>query len=154
TQTGGEIWLSPTQTGGEIWLSPNCALPGNSIVASDENKRRYTLVRAGVPILQQYEALQPTQRVKTRSSLEDWDAYWNSDESTIQQADFAFVTDDLWKRIESGDEAFGPREFQRMPDALRRHFGAELGTVGPGSAYEQWKRSPQYQTWLKHPLFQ
>ncbi len=30
-----------------------------------------------------------------------------------------------------------------------RDLGADVDLVGPGEAYERWKKTPQYQEWLK-----
>ena len=44
-------------------------------------------------------------------------------------------------------------EVAEMPVPMRSKDGKDLGAdvdlVGPGAAYERWKRTPDYQEWLK-----
>jgi hypothetical protein len=49
-----------------------------------------------------------------------------------------------------------PEEFRLRPDSAGyraakngRDLGADLNLVGLGKAYERWKKTPEYQQWLK-----
>jgi hypothetical protein len=49
-----------------------------------------------------------------------------------------------------------PRHFRLLPDSPGygagkdgKDLGADVDLVGPGAAYERWKKTPEYQDWLK-----
>jgi hypothetical protein len=62
-------------------------------------------------------------------------------------------------RYEGGDPLGGqmtPKDFRLRPDSTgyragkdKKDLGADLDLVGPGPAYDRWKKTPEYQEWLK-----
>jgi hypothetical protein len=49
-----------------------------------------------------------------------------------------------------------PEEFRLRPDSAGyragkdgKDLGADVDLVGPGRGYERWKKTPEYQQWLK-----
>ena len=49
-----------------------------------------------------------------------------------------------------------PEDFRLRPDSAGyragkdgKDLGADVDLVGPGPAYERWKKTPEYQQWLK-----
>jgi hypothetical protein len=49
-----------------------------------------------------------------------------------------------------------PNDFRLRPDSAGyragpdgKDLGADVDLVGPGEAYERWKKTPEYQEWLK-----
>src|SRR5262249_16511247 len=53
-------------------------------------------------------------------------------------------------------EKITPEDFRLRPDSAGyragkdgKDIGADVDLVGPGPAYERWKKTPEYQQWLK-----
>jgi hypothetical protein len=56
----------------------------------------------------------------------------------------------------SAPERVTPADFRLRPDSAGyragkdgKDLGADVDLVGPGPAYERWKKTPNYQQWLK-----
>ena len=89
-------------------------------------------------------------------SLADWDRFWGSKETRSPEGVVRFRGGDLNARVvaDAGKLALG--EFRLRPDSAGyragpdgKDLGADIDLVGPGAAYERWKRTPDYQEWLK-----
>jgi hypothetical protein len=90
---------------------------------------------------------------RPRAALADWEQFWGLKDTGSVQG-----------RIRFRGSA-GPAPDRPTPDDLRltadskgarageggRDLGADLDLVGPGTAYERWKKTPDYQQWLKGP---
>ena len=57
---------------------------------------------------------------------------------------------------DAGLERVAPNGFRLRPDSAGyragkdgKDLGADVDLVGPGPAYERWKKMPEYQQWLK-----
>src|SRR5262249_41828822 len=49
-----------------------------------------------------------------------------------------------------GLEKLRPQDFRiRTDDPRLKDFGADVNLVGPGPAYDRWKKTAGYQQWLK-----
>jgi hypothetical protein len=53
-------------------------------------------------------------------------------------------------------ETVTPNHFRLRPDSAGfragkdgKDLGPDIDLVGPGPAYERWKKTPEYQQWLK-----
>ena len=58
--------------------------------------------------------------------------------------------------LTTNPEAITPDDFRLRPDSAgyragkdKKDLGADVDLVGPGPAYERWKKTPEYQQWLK-----
>ena len=58
--------------------------------------------------------------------------------------------------LASGPDKLTPEHFRLRPDSAGyragkdgKDLGADVDLVGPGPAYERWKKTPDYQEWLK-----
>jgi hypothetical protein len=67
-----------------------------------------------------------------------------------------FQGGDLLAKAESAPEKITPADFRLRPDSAgyqagkdKKDLGADVDLVGPGKAYERWKKTPEYQQWLK-----
>lgn len=63
---------------------------------------------------------------------------------------------DLITRAQSEPEKLTAADFRLRPDSAGyragkdgKDLGADIDLVGPGAAYERWKKTPAYQQWLK-----
>jgi hypothetical protein len=89
------------------------------------------------------------------ASLADWKQFWGSLESgsvegipeyrggdiSIWLAELGKTTPESFRlHSESVGHGAGPN---------KEDLGADVDLVGPGPAYERWKKTPAYQDWLK-----
>jgi endonuclease YncB( thermonuclease family) len=88
--------------------------------------------------------------------LEGWKQYWNSPETGSAQGRFRYQGGDLVARFWDAPEKLTAGDFRLRPDSAGyragpdgKDLGADVDLVGPGAAYERWKKTPEYQTWLK-----
>ena len=58
--------------------------------------------------------------------------------------------------VREAPETITPDDFRLRPDSAgyqagkdKKELGADVDLVGPGAAYERWKKTPEYQQWLK-----
>jgi hypothetical protein len=58
--------------------------------------------------------------------------------------------------MEATPERITPADFRLRADSAGyragkdgKDLGADVDLVGPGTAYERWKTTPEYQQWLK-----
>jgi hypothetical protein len=63
---------------------------------------------------------------------------------------------DLLAKLRTSPETVTAEDFRLQPDSPGwqagpggRDLGADLDLVGPGPAYERWKKTPEYQQWLQ-----
>lgn len=98
----------------------------------------------------------PLQTVKGPKSLADWHALWEAKETgslegrpryqsaRLNALDFSRPEDLRAEdfRLQSGSPGQGAGE-------AGRDLGATVELVGPGPAYDYWKKTPEYQLWLK-----
>jgi hypothetical protein len=88
-------------------------------------------------------------------SLAEWKDFWKSSETDSLQGRARFKGGDLLARVATAPEKITPEDFRLRPDSPGhraakdgKDLGADVDLVGPGSAYERWKRTPEYQQWL------
>jgi serine/threonine protein kinase len=89
--------------------------------------------------------------------LTDWRRFWNmGDDRDYLEGTVRYVSGDLHAKIRSKPETVTADDFRLHPDGFgwrtgpgRRDPGADLDIVGPGPAYERWKKTPEYQQWLQ-----
>jgi hypothetical protein len=77
-------------------------------------------------------------------------------EAGVLRGNALFVGGELNTRASSEPERVQPRHFRLQPQSPGyragkdgRDLGADAELVGPGEAYERWKKTPDYQKWLK-----
>jgi hypothetical protein len=97
---------------------------------------------------------QPVGEFKT---LEDWLRFWGIARGSSLQKAARSSAADLFGRVRtSSAEKVSPADFRLQPGSLGyqagkdgRDLGADVDLVGPGPAYERWKKKSDYQEWLK-----
>ena len=90
------------------------------------------------------------------SSLEEWKQFWGGADADSAQGTIRFKGGNLRSRAGSAIDQLTPDDFRLRPDSTGyragpngKDLGADVDLVGPGSAYERWKTTPDYQEWLK-----
>ncbi len=96
---------------------------------------------------------QPSRGPKT---LEEWKRFWGAEEADSLEGRLRFRGGDLLSRTGAALDQLTPDDFRLRPDSAGyragkdgKDLGADVDLVGPGPAYERWKKTPAYQQWLK-----
>jgi hypothetical protein len=86
----------------------------------------------------------------------DWDRFWTQKDTGSVEGDIRFQGGDLVTRALATPEKLTAEDFRLRPDSVGyragkdgKDLGADVDLVGPGPAYERWKKTPEYQQWLK-----
>jgi hypothetical protein len=89
-------------------------------------------------------------------NLRDWQSRWNLTKSESLEGAIRFQGGDLLARAAIEPEKLSPEDFRVRTDSAGyragpdgKDLGADVDLVGPGEAYERWKKTPEYQEWLK-----
>jgi hypothetical protein len=116
------------------------------LVGLDEKQNLY---QSGTPMLRLLEG-------KRGQDLADWDRFWAQTKTGSVEGDIRFKGGDLMSRARSAPELITAEDFRLRADSAGyragkdgKDLGADIDLVGPGAAYEQWKKTPEYQQWLK-----
>jgi hypothetical protein len=89
-------------------------------------------------------------------SLADWKQLWSSKDEDAVEGIVKYQGGDLLAKLRTAPEKLTPDDFRLRPDSAGyqsgkggKDLGADIDLVGPGAAYERWKKMPEYQEWLK-----
>jgi hypothetical protein len=92
---------------------------------------------------------------KPLNNLADWKQFWSSAESGTVTGEVRFQHGSLPGKLATAPEAVTPDDFRLRAESAGyragkdgKDLGADIELVGPGSAYERWKKTPEYQQWL------
>jgi hypothetical protein len=87
--------------------------------------------------------------------LNDWHQFWGLTEPQSIQGIARFQGGDVVAKAATTPEKLTTGDFRLRPDSAGYHagpegndLGAEIELVGPGKAYERWKKTPAYRQWL------
>jgi hypothetical protein len=99
------------------------------------------------------ETVEPPSRPK---SAAEWKRFWSYTDNDLLEGPVSYEGGDLLSRLMVEAEKLTPQEFRLRPDSAGRHagpdgqdLGANVDFVGPGAAYERWKKTPEYRRWLQ-----
>jgi serine/threonine protein kinase len=88
--------------------------------------------------------------------LAAWGQFWGSPERDSAAGRVRFKGGDIRTRAASDPDGLTPDDYRLRPDSTGfragkggKDLGADVDLVGPGAAYERWKRTAAYQQWLK-----
>jgi hypothetical protein len=86
----------------------------------------------------------------------DWNRFWGLKDTGSSEGDIRFLGGDLHAKALADAAKLTPEDFRLRPDSAgyragkdKMDVGADVDLVGPGAAYERWKKTPAYQQWLK-----
>jgi hypothetical protein len=89
--------------------------------------------------------------------LAGWKRLWGVQDTESLEGRPRFQGGDPFARSTYAPERLTPADFRLRPDSAGkgagaggRDLGADVELVGPGPAYERWKKTPEYQQWLKN----
>jgi len=82
---------------------------------------------------------------------------WGSAEAGSIEGRVRYLGGEPLAKIETALEKLAPDDFRLRADSAGyragkegEDLGADVNLVGPGAAYEKWKKTPEYQEWLKN----
>jgi serine/threonine protein kinase len=88
-------------------------------------------------------------------TLKDWLALWEATDTGSLQGPILFLGGDVARASLAPSASLRPDDFRLQEGSAGRgaaadggDLGANMDLVGPGAAYERWKRTPEYQAWL------
>ncbi|HJT77127.1 MAG TPA: serine/threonine-protein kinase, partial [Gemmataceae bacterium] len=89
-------------------------------------------------------------------NLDEWKKLWGSPETGSVVGTVRYQGGDLLARLAADPLRITPEDFRLRPDSAGyragkggKDLGADVDLVGPGAAYERWKRTPDYRQWLE-----
>ncbi len=93
---------------------------------------------------------------KKLQTLADWKEFWSSEEEECLQEKAQFTGGNVVAKALNNPHAIRPEDLRLRPDSPGyragpdgKDLGADIDLVGPRPAYERWKKTPEYQQWLK-----
>ena len=85
-----------------------------------------------------------------------WEKFWGHKNTGSSHGRIRYMGGDIWARMKASPEKLVPADFRLHPDSAGKgarkdgkDLGADVDLVGPGPAYERWKKTPEYQEWRK-----
>lgn len=121
-----------------------------------EWREERNLYHTGNPLLGMVNTVHPGAETTRGHTLAEWDRYWGLHETGSTQAVIRFHGGDLRERARIDPEQLTPEDFRLRPDSAGyragpdgKDLGADVDLVGPGPAYERWKKTPEYRKWLE-----
>jgi formylglycine-generating enzyme required for sulfatase activity len=83
-------------------------------------------------------------------TFKEWKEYWKAEKVPWIEGTPRFVGGNLLQRVVWEDmESITPAEFRLKTDSPGKDLGADVDRIGPGTPYESWKKTPEYQEWRK-----
>jgi uncharacterized protein (TIGR03067 family) len=87
----------------------------------------------------------------------EWGRYWGDEKNDAVPGLLRYQGGNVGTRAKSDPEQIRPTDFRLRNDSAGkgasvdgRDLGADVDLVGPGPAYESWKKTAEYQQWLKN----
>ena len=88
-------------------------------------------------------------------TLADWNSYWQNAKAVNSEGAIRYEGGDLFSKLDLTPERVSPDDFRLRRNSAGyragkdgQDLGANVDLVGPGEAYERWKKTPEYQQWL------
>jgi hypothetical protein len=99
------------------------------------------------------QALKPSKRVRT---FAEWQQFWGLAGTGSLEGVAKYQSGDVLAKFATDPDRLMPEDFRLRPDSPGyragkdgKDLGADVDLVGPGPAYVRWKKTPEYQQWLK-----
>jgi hypothetical protein len=98
-------------------------------------------------------------RAKKLTTLADWKEFWGSDEEDCILEQPRFRGGDIMAMLRKNPQALTSEDLRLTDDSPGyraredgKDLGADVDLVGPGAAYERWKKTPEYEQWLNETI--
>jgi hypothetical protein len=89
-------------------------------------------------------------------TLAGWLRLWKAGESGSVEGTIRYEGGDVVAKMTAAPERTASDDFRLRPDSAGyragkdgKDLGADIDLVGPGEAYERWKKTPDYRQWLE-----
>src|SRR6202008_4543331 len=89
------------------------------------------------------------------NNLAEWNQFWGIKDTGSLQGSVR-LRGNPKAMVATAPETITPDDFRLRPDSAgyqagkdKKDLGADVDLVGPGAAYERWKKTPDYQQWLQ-----
>jgi hypothetical protein len=96
------------------------------------------------------------QRPHGATNVAEWKRFWGQADAEVLQGSIRYGGGNLIAKLNTAPDQLTPDDFRLRPDSAGyragkdgKDLGADVDLVGPGPAYERWKKTPEYQQWLK-----
>jgi hypothetical protein len=96
------------------------------------------------------------QSFTTLATLPAWQEFWGNEDTRSLQGRIRYQGGELRSRIDDTPESLNPQDFRLATGSAGtgagpggKDLGADVDQVGPGPAYERWKKTPDYLRWLE-----
>jgi WD40 repeat protein len=103
-----------------------------------------------------FHGTEPYPLDKSAQYPDDWKSFWKSDTAPGIAGEPKFVCGDLWSLKAEARANLTARDFRLAKGSPGqgagpggKDLGADVDLVGPGEAYERWKKTPEYAEWRK-----
>jgi serine/threonine protein kinase len=84
----------------------------------------------------------------------DWQQFWKLERATGSWGRIYFQTESLSEKVIEAPQTVSAPDFRLRGDSLGKKagpggkdLGADLDRIGPGKAYEEWKKTDEYRAW-------
>jgi len=146
-----------------LHIHPGSELPAGEIVPPKEAEMRTQAILGwedrgnlyNVPRLISWHGVDAEHGPK---SLADWKKFWGNPNADVREGQVRYKGGDRASKLSTARAKLTPDDFRLRPDSAgskagkdKKDLGADVDLVGPGAAYERWKKTPEYQQWLKNP---
>ena len=106
--------------------------------------------------VQKVDGVHPTPAPSVKT-VDDWQKFWQSADIDPREGKVQYQTTNLLEKLARVPEQRVTAEDFRLADDSPgkgggdggKDLGADVDVVGPGPAYERWKKTPAYQQWLR-----
>jgi WD40 repeat protein/serine/threonine protein kinase len=89
-------------------------------------------------------------------NVAEWKRFWATPNADCLEGPIRYQGGDLLAKLKNTPDQLTTEDFRLCADSAGfgagkdgKDLGADVDLVGPGKAYERWKKTPQYQEWLK-----
>jgi len=94
--------------------------------------------------------------LRENPTLADWQQFWKLERTTGSWGRVRFQTESLAEKARGTPDTVSAADFRLRDDSLgkragpgRKDLGADVDRVGPGKAYEEWKKTDDAKAWRK-----
>jgi hypothetical protein len=92
----------------------------------------------------------------TMKSLADWRRRWGGKDANAVEGEIRFQGGGFRHRVGATPYLITPQDFRLVEGSAGyragrdgKDLGVDVDLVGPGAAYERWKKTPEYREWLE-----